>query len=442
MGEPKEHAVLVIDAGAGGWEGDLCDLGAVSFVVENGGNSLLDLNVGSAGPTAVVNVFTQENVRSFAVGPWNELHVLPGNFLQITAVTENEDTSDRDQQVFFGRITEVQAVADSPNAHGDIGWERSWTVRATNLAVDLGEHKISGSGDLTPFESVTARCDRILNRAGSWWPAAPVFLSEASARPSVIDQVATVNLADFAGSVADELDRTVASTWSWHAWVRDPWRWGYDSTYRAALRIVARDSNWVPAELNPDDTAPFRYAAIGAGHYFEEYEACPLPGWNHALDNDNYLYGVHVNPTAGLAFLGAVPYDITGDDTFGSREQTFEGWIGSRTGHGAPESGGSPPSGAGDAGWVVATAWADSTSIERFSVRSVKWAMTDNQANNGKKLDVDRLDQIPVVQSGDVLPCRVKSVRITAAPGDWRVECEVERVDWVTTWDVADFIFE
>lgn len=437
-GAPAAHAVLVIDAGMGGYEGDLCDLGAVSFTVENTGGSLLDLNAGAGGPTATVNLFTQQIVSADHAAPWHSLEVLPGNFLQITATTENADTTDRTQQVFFGRITEVIANQPTPNRSGIVGFERTWTVRATNLAVDLGEHPVSGTSDLSGFESVTARCVEILGRAGSWWPIVPVYADEGS-WPSVIDKVGTVNLADFAGTVQGELDRTVSSTWSWYSWARDPWRFGYSTAYRSLMRIVPRDSSiWRPAPIPGRSHFPLGYACIWFGHYFEEYELCPLPGYTLALDNASYLYGIHAKPTDGFAFLGAVPYDITGDDTWGSREQTFDGWIGSRTGHGAPESG-TPPT--GDAGWVVATAWADSTSVERMSVSSCVFPMTDSQYHNGLKLDIDRLDAMAVQVDDAVIPMRVRAVRITAAPHDWRVGVELERVDWVTTYDLEDYDF-
>lgn len=448
-GAPKAHQILVIDAGAGGWEGDLCDLGALSFTVDNTGGSLLDLSAGAGGPTATVNVFSQSNVRSGpGFAPWNAPLVRPGNFLQIIATTEDNVGDDRDQQVFFGRITACEAATDTPQST-IAGWERSWTVRATNLAVDLGEHPISGTGALTPLESIPARMTRILGRAGSWWPVTPVFHDDEGA-PSVVDKIAIINSGDFAATVAAELDRTATSAWCWYCWARDPWRFGYSTAYRSMLRLVPRDSNWRPAPIPGRSHFPFGYAAIWTGTLFDEYEACPLPGWKMALDNANYLYGVHVKPTTDLAAFGATDYDITGDDTFGSREQTFQGWAGSRTGHPAPESGGSPPSGAGDGGWVVATAWADATSIERLSVTGLVWKMSDNQFHNGMKLDVDRLDAIPVLVIPDydettpvprVVPMRVRAVRITAAPGDWRVACELERVDWVTTFSPSSYDF-
>jgi hypothetical protein len=426
MGHPASHAVLVIDPGTvGGFTGDLADVGAVSFSVTNTGGSLLDLNSGAPGPTAVVNVFTQDANPTFSgydMGPFGlnstgGLQVRPGCFLQITAHTN------RDHQVFFGRITNVSAIHNDQQKPGLIGWQRGWVVTASNLAVDLGEHNYVGT---LPFftEYPEDRMGELLTGAGSWWPSVPCkFDFEGGSTRSRIDKVDWIATADM-GTLAAELDRVATSCWCWYAHARDPWRFGYATVWRALVRIVARESIWNEPTFGTYGRT--RARLIGDPWHPNAVWSQILLGMQSHVDNENYLQALTVTPYNGANET----VNITGDDMWGSRTATFDKHIGNSTGHPDTQAHGSAPGTSttgGGAGWQIATAWADNTSFERHSFDQVSWRLGTDQAHNGDLLDLDRLDPLWAVWDDKARPLRCKGVTITAAGADdWRVTAELE----------------
>lgn len=440
MGEPVEHAILVVDSDLDlpGFTGDLCELGVTSFLVENSGGSLLDISAGTAGATCTVNIWTQGGTVGGRWGPFgfdseNGLRVATGQFLQITANTEF-GFGEWWHQIFFGRITQVEAIHDSYKSPNPvIDWERGWTITATSLAVDLSDHGLSGTTTL-PSDQLEDRIAEILARAGSWWPVVPIIEDLEGLGAPIIGSCSSIAAADWLDTVQGEIDRAATSCWAWWTWVRNPWLWDQpspDYDIRGALRIVYRESVWRPAGLgmrgrdgfqligDPFPESPDRYGNLEVGLRIRE-------------SNDNYLQEVEVIPKV----TSFNTWNITGDDRYGSRKGSFSGHVGVAAGRSDSDAPGAPPSGTGGAGWIIATSWASSTTESLLTFENMTWKLTDDsQSFNGQLLDLDRLDPLWLVWDGDIIPLRIRNVRVTAIAHDWRVSVDCERVDPYTTWD-------